>query len=850
MDDLLGTRISHYRIIDFLSKGGMGDLYVGFDEKLNRKVALKSIQPDNRLLADAKTRFLREARILSQLAHPNICQIFDYIEGESADFLVLELIPGQNLSDVMRKKLDFKEKLKIAQQIAAVLVTAHGQNIIHRDLKPDNVMLDEEGRVKVLDFGLSRSQREEMTLRLIADESGTLHPFPAASGEQETVRADGEPARFAAKLTEAGMIMGTIQYMSPEQARGENATTASDLYSFGLILQELFTGRPVYDRGLNFKDLQKKVMAGETLPVEGVDAGLTALIQRLKSLAPAARPTAVDTAEKISWMQNRPQRRRKSMLLAAAIAVSILFAAAMAVQTRRAIQAEKSALTEAATARQVSEFLINLFRVSDPNESRGSTVTARELLDRGAARITNELKEQPAVQARLMNTMGLVYQMLGLFRQAQPLLESALAIREKNLGPGHDDVAESLNGLATLYREQGKYAAAEPLFRRSLAIYEKNHGPDSDSVADCANNLAILYENQGKYAPAEALYRRSLAIRENIQGPFHAKVADSLNDLADLFRIQGKFAEADPLFRRSLEIRERTLGRDHIKVGYSLNNLAILLREQGRNAEAEPLYQRCLTIFEKALGPDHTHVGAILNNLARLYTKQGKYADAEPLFKRSLAIYEKALGPDHVNVAECMESLASLYSLQNKYAQAESLFKSSLEIFAKALGPDHANMAECLESMAGLYLRQGKYSLAETFFRRSLVIFEKALGPGHISSARCLESLGRLYQERGLAATAEPLFLRSLAIFEKALGRQHPKVATGLLHLAQVNARLGKNEDAIAFLVRSLAVGGDLPWKRSIGEDPELASLHGNPDFERIAAEAKRGAQADRLPPR
>jgi serine/threonine protein kinase/Tfp pilus assembly protein PilF len=849
MDDLLGTRISHYRIIDFLSKGGMGDLYVGFDEKLNRKVALKSIQPDNRLLAEAKTRFLREARILSQLAHPNICQIFDYIEGESADFLVLELIPGQNLSDMMKKKLDFKEKLKIAQQIAAVLVTAHGQNIIHRDLKPDNVMLDEEGRVKVLDFGLSRSQREEMTLRLIADESGTLHPFPAASGEQENARADGEPTRFAAKLTEAGMIMGTIQYMSPEQARGENATTASDLYSFGLILQELFTGKPVYEPGLSFKDLQKKVMAGDTLAIEGLDASLAALIQRLKSLAPAARPTAVDTAEKISWIQNRPQRRRKSLLLAAAIAVSILFAAAMAVQTRRAVRAERTALTEAVTARQVSEFLINLFRVSDPNESRGSTVTARELLDRGAARIKGELTEQPAVQARLMSTMGLVYQMLGLFRQAQPLLESSLAVREKNLGPGHDDVAESLNGLATLYREQGKYAAAEPLYRRSLAIYEKNHGPDSDSVADCANNLAILYENQGKYAPAETLYRRSLAIRESIHGPLHAKVADSLNDLADLFRIQGKFAEADPLFRRSLDVRERTLGYDHIKVGYSLNNLAILLREQGRNAEAEPLYLRCLAIFEKALGPNHTHVGAILNNLARLYSKQGKTADAEPLFKRSLAIYESALGPDHANVAECMESLASLYLLEKRYAEAESLFTSSLGIFEKALGPDHANVAECLEGLAGLYRQQGKNAAAEPLFRRSLAIFEKALGPDHINSARCLESLGRLYLEQGLPAAAEPLFLRSVAIFEKTLGRQHAKVALSLLHLARVNARLGRGEEAIAFLVRALAVGGDLPWKGTIGEDPDLASLRGNPEFERIVAEAKRGTQADRLPP-
>jgi len=849
MDDLLGTRISHYRIIDFLSKGGMGDLYVGFDEKLNRKVALKSIQPDNRLIDEARTRFLREARILSKLAHPNICQIYDYIEGASTDFLVLELIPGQNLSVVMKKKRDYKQKLKIARQIAAVLVTAHGQGIIHRDLKPDNIMLDEEGRVKVLDFGLSRSQREEHTLKLFADGSDSLHPASAAADGMENSRTAGDPARFAAKLTEAGMVMGTIQYMSPEQARGENATTASDLYSFGLLLQELFTEKPVYDRGLGFRELQKKVMAGEALAAEGLEANLAALIQRLKSLAPAARPTAVDTAEKLAWIQDKPQRRRKKILLAATVAVLTIFAAAMAIQTRRAIRAEKTAMTEAVTAKQISEFLINLFRVSDPNEFKGSTITARELLDEGAIKIKKELKDQPAVQARLMNTMGVVYQMLGLYQQAQPLLEISLAIREKTLGLGHMDVAESLNSLATLYREQGKYAMAEPLFKRSLAIFEKRLGPDHENVAACINNLAILYENQGNYAKAEPLYQQSLEIRKNVFGPVHSSVADSLNDLADLYRIQGKYDQADLLFQRSLEIREKTLGPDHIKVAYSLNNLAILFREQGKDTEAEPLYQRCLTIFEKALGPEHTNVAAILNNLARLFNKQGKYAKAEPLFKRSLGIYKKALGPDHPNVAECLESLGSLYKDQGKYTEAETLFKQSLRIFEKAVGPDHTNVAECLENLGSLYCDQGKFAEAELLFRRSLAIFEKALGSEHANVAQCLKSMGHLYKNQGRFAEAEPFFLRSLEIFEKILGSEHPKVASSLYDLARINALQGRSAEAIAFLQRALHWGKDLPWMRSIGQDRDLVSLRGISEFNRIVAQVKQRGETEQALP-
>jgi serine/threonine protein kinase len=163
---LLGTKIQQFRVVNLLGRGGMGEVYAGYDEKLERKVALKTLHTENRLDPEAKARFLREARILSQLAHPGICQIFDFIETDAFDVLVLELIRGRNLREALKEGMGPREQLQIAQELTAVLIAAHAKGVIHRDLKPDNAMLTEEGRVKVLDFGLSRSIEGDETIAM------------------------------------------------------------------------------------------------------------------------------------------------------------------------------------------------------------------------------------------------------------------------------------------------------------------------------------------------------------------------------------------------------------------------------------------------------------------------------------------------------------------------------------------------------------------------------------------------------------------------------------------------------------------------------------------------------------
>jgi len=323
---LTGTKFGHYLVKQRLGKGAMGEVYLGFNEALKKEVALKVLRARHRLSARARARFLREARILSKLDHPNICRIHDYVAGDEADFLVLELIEGRSLRGAIGESLDKATKLRIAEQIAHVLVEAHKAGVVHRDLKPGNVMLTHEGQVKVLDFGLARPVEPAPD-----EETPGVEPIAGdvAQTAAETVHADeNDDTRMAtvdrvemltALKTAAGSLVGTPAYMSPEQARGEPATSASDMYSFGLLLQTLFTGRPPYDKNISTLKLLERAMRGETLPVTGLDTDLTRLIERLKSLAPASRPTAVETSGRLRRIRDKPRRRRRRLFVGAAV---------------------------------------------------------------------------------------------------------------------------------------------------------------------------------------------------------------------------------------------------------------------------------------------------------------------------------------------------------------------------------------------------------------------------------------------------------------------------------------------------------------------------------------------------
>lgn len=809
-----GQRVGHIRVEDQLGEGGMGAVFVGFDEKLQRRVALKAVHSEL-LDAETRARFLNEARLLSQLDHPNVCRIHDYLEGvgeEEGDFLVLELIRGRTLRQVLREGIDPRQKLRIAEEVARALAAAHEKGVIHRDLKPDNVMLSEHGQVKVLDFGLARSQP--------AGDEDEGEAGPPGSTGAEGGGADGRAVTGgpAAETTWAppvrgplwvpsisvktlrGRLLGTPAAMSPEQARGEAATAASDVYSLGLLLHELFAGRPPYEPDLPLHELLTKAAEGDTLAVEEVeDPDLAALLRRLKALAPEARPTAAEAAERLAWIRAKPARRRRRLLAAA---VAALFLAGGVKYTLDLQRHQRLAVEARDEAEQVTRFLVDLFRVSDPQQGLGPTITAREILDQGAGQLDGELEGRPRVKARLLQTMGTVYRQLGLYDRAAPQLEQALEIRERLHGGEGPEVAESLEALGRLHTQQAHYDQAGPLLERSLAVREESLGPDHPQVADSLDALADLAFAQGDYRRAQSLWGRALALREESLNPHHPRVADLLNHLAITRLRSGEDAAAQELFERALAIREETLGPRHSQVAESLANLGNFYRQHGDPDRAEPLYRRALAINQEILGAGHPTVARNLYNLGLCRTDQGDYAEAETRLRRALEIQRSRLGPDHPEVATSLNSLATLYHRQGDVARAEPLYRETLALQERALGPDHPSVGYTLSNLGLLLSQRDDLAGAEPFYRRALSIWEKNLGPDHPLVTLLLNNLAGLRRDRGDPAEARALLQRALAATRKRLAGapdnpgERQRLALVLVEMGKVDQSQGQSAQA------------------------------------------------------
>jgi CHAT domain-containing protein/Tfp pilus assembly protein PilF len=427
--------------------------------------------------------------------------------------------------------------------------------------------------------------------------------------------------------------------------------------------------------------------------------------------------------------------------------------------------------------------------------------------------------QQPDEAAALNAQIVKLYH-AGKYAEAVPLAQRALALREKALGRGHRDVAQSLNNLALLYNELGRNDEAAPLYRRALEIWEGLLGPDHPEVAISVNNLAALYRDMGRYAEAEPLYQRSLTIRRKALGPDHLDVAQSLSSIALLYNDQGRAAAGVPLAQQALAIREKALGAEHSNVANALNNLATLYHAQGRFADAEQLYRRTITIREKTIGPEHPDTATALNNLAVTYNAQARYSDAEPLFRRALAIREKSLGPAHAAVSSTLSNLAALYDNQARYKDAEPLYLRALSISQKTLGPDHPEVLTQVNNLGALYRNSGRYAEAEPLYRRALASREKTLGRDHPDVSGSLNNLAVLYEDQGRPADAVPLLIRSLAIREKTLTPDHPQVALVLNNLVSMYQALGRPGDALPLVKRVIANGRALP----VAVLPALAS--------------------------
>lgn len=524
--ELIGRRFGHIRITDVIGEGGMGEVYAGYDEALDRRVALKALHATHRLDEEARERMLREARALSKLNHPNICRIHDYIASSDVDFLVLEYLDGRTLDDYATRDLPRAEKLRIALAIAEVLVAAHRERLVHRDLKPENVMITSTGEVKVLDFGLVR------WLRGSTIASGVhLQAVPALVDEQ-AVDWDGPTRAFAEPITapsrgpqkfrtRVGATMGTPLYMSPEQARGAELVPASDMFSFGLVLQFLFTGTDPHSPELSGYEVMLNVAAGETEPVQNAPSDVTALIGRLKQFAPADRPTATETLAELRRIAKKPRRIAWRSAVAAAIVLLFVgiwhYNAELARERTSALAARADAEARRAQAEDLIRFMVGDLRTKLEPVHRLDVLD--DVADKTLEYVESSNKETASVQELI--AQGQALNQLGDVRIGQENIPGALTLFAQSLDrataavtrePENDEakyvLARSRFGIANGYRLRGdrSHALANALVYLELM---------TDLAARNPTNEKFVLESANAHSMYDELLRTNQAMPRN-----------------------------------------------------------------------------------------------------------------------------------------------------------------------------------------------------------------------------------------------------------------------------------------------------------------------------------------------
>jgi len=744
------SELAGFKILRLLGEGGMGVVYEAEQSQpIRRRVALKVLKADYSS-HDIVARFEAERQALAVMDHSGIAKVFEAgVTEDERPYFVMELVRGADIREYCDgRQVPLPQRLALMVEVCQAVQHAHLKGVIHRDLKPSNVLVSEEDgkpQIKVIDFGLAKAVGHRLT-------DTTL-------------------------VTQFGQAVGTPAYMSPEQAEmsGLDVDTRTDIYSLGVMLYELVVGRlPVDPSELGYPAFIARLMLRDTdaptpsTRFSSLEQHYQSAIAKFRASDPARlkkelggdlgavimkaidkdRNQRYDTANGLAMdlrrhladepvvarpphpvyrLQKFVRRNRAAVVAVAAIFVALVAGAILAtVGLVRATRAESAARVaqdkaerEAATATEVSDFLIGLFEVSDPSEARGNAVTAREILDRGAERIETELSGQPRVQTRLLHTMAQVYQSLGLYPEARRLAEKSLADRRAAFPDSSILVATALNDLGTVVENQGQYDEAVGYLQEALAILDSASGVEPVRIGEVLTNLASVYVKQAKYREALPIYNRALDLKEQQLGPDDPEVATTLYNMAVLERRLKEYDSSAVLFRRALAIRERALGPDDPAVSRTLNGLANTYVAMERYDSAEALLRTAVQQKETNLGPDHPQLANSVNNLGILFAQQGKLDSARPYFERALAIRVKTLGPDHPDLAASYNNLGLLLRDLGDYPASEDAFRRSIAIAEKALGPNHPNVGETLENYARLLRMMDRAAEAQRLDRRA-----------------------------------------------------------------------------------------------------------------------------------
>ncbi len=806
----VGQSFGPYRVTGEIGRGGMAVVFAAqrADAQFDKAVAVKLIKRG--MDTDAViARFRRERQILANLEHPNIARLVDGgVSDDGLPYLVMELVDGEPIDAYCRgQRLTVSQRLDLFRTVCSAVHTAHQNLVVHRDLKPSNILVTAEGIPKLLDFGIAK----------LLDVS--------ADGTAGGAAPAGQP-------TALGLRPMTPKYASPEQVRGQAVTTASDVYSLGILLYELLTGqRPFELEGLSTREIEDAVC--EQPPARpSTCQGLSKRLRRrlrgdldtivLMALEKEPR-RRYHSAEQLSedirrHLQGLPVAARRHTVLYRAstfvsrhrwgvLAVGLLFLSLVGGLASTIWQA-RVAQDERGRAEWVSNFMVDLFTISHPSQARGESITARQVLDRGAERIRRNPDTAPQIRAELLRSIGLAYAKLGLFEKAEPLLKEAVDMRHRDADSHPLALMAALNDLGELLTDLARYPGAEALHRQALTGRQQYLPADDQAIVESLNSLALALYHQHRHDEAESLLRRALALQSD------DALADPLlnstrNNLALVMKAQGQLAEAESLYRLALASNRRYLGEDHPDVALNLNNLAEILRAEDRCEQAIELYQAALDLEERLLGDDHVDIAGTRNNLAGCLKDLQRWDEAEALYLSALEIRRRALGEEHPAVAATLNNLAEVYYGRRDLARTETLYRQALALTRHLYGETHPDVARILGNLATVLADQGDVEAAEALYHQALGLHRQLDGEKTLAMATQRHNLARLLLRAKRPAEAEPYFRAAFEVRQLHLDAEHRDVAQSLFGLAIAAGLAGPPERAEPALRQALEL-----WQR------------------------------------
>lgn len=709
-----------WQVLRELARGGMGVVYLAerADGAYQQQVALKLLAPGVLPDAESQLRLKLERQILARLDHPNIARLLDGGTTEhGVPYLVMEYVEGERIDRwSSARQLDLRARVLLFLKVCDAVAYAHRNLVVHRDIKPGNILVRDDGEPKLLDFGIAK-------------------------------RLDGQ-----AEMTSASGQLLTPRYASPEQVRGEPVSTLSDVYSLGVVLYELLTGRSPYGDAVETPPALARAVCesdarapsttgragGEPLPVRpGLLRGdLDAVVLACLRKRPADRYASVEALSQdlLAWLEGRAVAARRGGAwyrvrrfaqrhwLSLGVAAGVL-ALVLGFNLRLAAQLEQTRIERDKGARMLA-FVTDLFRVADPGEARGSSVTVREILDRGAEVLQQDHSLDPPARVSLLGTLAAVYRQLGLLAPADALLDAALQDAED------DDAVRLHLTRAGLRTEQGRFDEARAELDRAAELLRSEHAEARLLQARLVFQRGDTALRQGRLDEAEPLLREALAQRVRLFGPQAREVAEVRTSLGSVLRDRGRLDAAEAEYSAALDALKH-LGWETWDRAKLTNNLAIVAGDRGRFDEAEARFVDALELIEQAVGSEHALVAAALGNVASVRMRRGDIAGSRPLFERAHAIRRAALGERHPLTGTALSNLAYVEFVEGEFDLALEHAQAALELQRDGFGPAHPHVLNTLRNLHALQWARGDVGAARSASRELLEQGGTSVGGSH-----------------------------------------------------------------------------------------------------------------------